>query len=535
MKLYRKSDKYGETMYKILIVDDEYDHRKGLMNLLLTLQLNSLIFEASDGMDAIDIIDIMDCDIVITDIKMENIDGLQLLKIIKEKKPEIEVVILSGYGQFEYAKRALKYGAADYLMKPVDKAEIKNIINNIINKLDEKKEEKCKRKTLSSQLNRTMPVYIDHLMNTLVRKKEFPQKNQLKELFPLEKRGYVFLCNIEMNHNQYHAEVSQIEIRQEMKKCLDPFSSYSFFLENQQTVLVVCVLADSMIEQEKCDEIRKHLLRNFAAEISFFIGKITNNLYEEASDSFEEAYELYQYYFYELGWCLYYRNLKNKIEGPIDNYFSDISQIIESVKHFDIYNSYRQFELLINKKIDGSLPLPSVLKQMVIYALFQITREFEIMLSQDSRRIINNKIHEIPGLKTISLLRQYLYLFFVYLVGELEKQKDSNNTEILKHCKKYLENHFMDEISLELMAEKYFFNASYFSTLFKNYFHKPFSEYLIELRMVKAKELLQDTNEKIRKIAPLVGYKDTNYFVRSFKRYSGFTPEEYRKLNCRIE
>lgn len=94
-------------MYKILIVDDEADHRKGLMNLLTAMRPGDMLLEADDGVTALEVIELVDCDIIITDIRMTNMNGLELLKAAKAQNPEVEVIILSGYGQFDYAREAL--------------------------------------------------------------------------------------------------------------------------------------------------------------------------------------------------------------------------------------------------------------------------------------------------------------------------------------------------------------------------------------------------------------------------------------------
>lgn len=103
----------------------------------------------------------------------------------------------------------------------------------------------------------------------------------------------------------------------------------------------------------------------------------------------------------------------------------------------------------------------------------------------------------------------------------------------MEHCCEYLQKHYMEEITLETVAEKYYFNPSYFSTLFKNYSGTSFSSYLTELRMKKAKELLASTDDKVKEIAVKAGYRDPNYFIRAFKKFYGYTPDEYRRLKAK--
>ncbi len=112
-------------MFKILIVDDEKKHRSGLSRLLYRLYPDDMLVEAESAEQALEVMGILECDIVVTDIRMDGMDGVELLKKIKERFPETAVIILSGYGEFQYAKDALKYGASDYLLKPVDIEEVK--------------------------------------------------------------------------------------------------------------------------------------------------------------------------------------------------------------------------------------------------------------------------------------------------------------------------------------------------------------------------------------------------------------------------
>ena len=132
----------------------------------------------------------------------------------------------------------------------------------------------------------------------------------------------------------------------------------------------------------------------------------------------------------------------------------------------------------------------------------------------------------------ISLLRS-VYSFLLEIGKNINFQKEIKGVDVLEHCRDYLDKHYMEEITLDMIAEKYYFNASYFSTIFKNYFGKSFSNYLIEIRMKKAKELLVSSDEKIKEITNKVGYNDANYFIRAFKKYYGYTPEEYRRMKAK--
>lgn len=179
-------------MYKILIVDDEADHRKGLMNLLTAMRPEDMLLEADDGVTALEVIELVDCDIIITDIRMTNMNGLELLKAAKAQNPEVEVIILSGYGQFDYAREALKYQAADYIMKPVDSDEIQMVLTKVTERLSERQRSRSKQESIESRLTETMPVYMDHLMNLFVQKSDFAGKERLKDLSSWNSQALLF-------------------------------------------------------------------------------------------------------------------------------------------------------------------------------------------------------------------------------------------------------------------------------------------------------------------------------------------------------
>lgn len=183
-------------MYKILIVDDEVNHRRGLLKLLYTFYPDNIFLEASDGAEALEILNLMECNIVITDIRMPEMDGLELLSRIKKKNQDIYVVILSGYGEFEYAKDALKKGASDFLMKPVDPPEITECIDKLIGIIEKKQQEKDQKNSLHERLNNSMPIYVEHLMNLLVKKEDFEKEQQLVEIFPLQQKGFLFVVEV---------------------------------------------------------------------------------------------------------------------------------------------------------------------------------------------------------------------------------------------------------------------------------------------------------------------------------------------------
>lgn len=527
----------NEKMYRILIVDDEKAHRKGLINLLQDIYPQSIFLEAADGIDALAVMEYIDCDIMIADIQMMNMDGLTLLKRAKERKEDIEVIILSGHGQFEYAREAIKNKAADYLMKPVDKGELEESLNKIMEKLESSRESKIQKQKVENKLTETMPVYVEHLMNLLIRTEDFSLKQQLESLFPLNQSGYFFLCNIDEKREGFGEEDRQ-KMKYIVKKCMDPYSSYSFFWEMYPEVLVVCVIAEFIPNISYFETVRYCMEKENGGKCSLYLGKHVKNLNHEAVESFRQAEYLWQFHFYKMEGVICLNNIQYQAEKNYRGPEFDIAIITRQLKNKEIMKVYELIEAELDESIQNQFLNPVLVKQRTAFLLFQIIRTCELMVSEEFKKKTNQMVNELLKADSFSGLKMKVKQFFIRLEQEVrsyQEQDDSSGKNMLLHCREYLENHYMEEISLEQIAEKYYFNPSYFSSIFKNMFDLTFSEYLIELRMGKARQLLLETGNKVKEISTMVGYRDANYFVRSFKKYYGMTPEEYRRQMVRQE
>lgn len=260
-------------------------------------------------------------------------------------------------------------------------------------------------------------------------------------------------------------------------------------------------------------------------------------MYEETPDAYKEAEQVWKYRFYELGQYCDYDLLKERLDGKTLAIGNLTAVLSEKMKQNDMMGAFQTIKEYIEKNTAISFPLPSQLCRMVMLLLFQMVKELETMLSEDMRKKTDETLQEINQSETINILQRKIYSYLLEIGKDIHFQKETKGVDVLEHCRVYLENHYMDEITLDKTAEKYYFNASYFSTIFKNYFGKSFLNYLTELRMRKAKEILTDSDSKmkIKEVANKVGYHDANYFIRAFKKFYGYTPEEYRKIKAQDE
>lgn len=524
----------GNIVFKILVVDDEKGHRCALTKMLYAIYPDDMFLEAESGEQALEVLQLMECDIVITDIRMGGMNGLELLKNIRNEFGNIAVIILSGYGEFEYAREALTYGASDYLLKPVDTEEVQNCLNKVRKNVEERKAVLETHTNMQFQLQETEIIYIEYLMRQFVSDPGFEKKDKIREIFPIEQPGYFFFCDIKTQKKNKKSEIDEKEVRMALKQALPDVSSYSFEIA-QKNVFAVLVLAKKKGERSFFEKVRRDLQKNLPLyNFSFYVGSLHQNMYEETPNAYQEADQMWQYRFYELGDYCDYDLLKERLNGKVLPTGNLTLVLTEKMKQNDIMGAFQAVKEYIEKNTEMQLPVPSQLCRSIMLLIFQLVKELDTMLSDDLKKKTDEALQEIHQSDNISMLLRKVYSYLLELGKDVHFQKETKGTDVLEHCRVYLEGHYMNEITLEQIAEKYYFNASYFSTLFKNYFGKSFLNYLTELRMRKAKEILieSDNKVKIKDVANRVGYHDANYFIRAFKKFYGYTPEEYRKIRA---
>lgn len=512
-------------MFKILVIDDEKLHRIGLMKAIAALYPEDIILEAENGEKALEIMGLMKCDILITDIRMPGIDGIQLAKQIRKEYPESAVVILSGYGEFEYAKEAIKYGVLEYLLKPVDIEEMRECLDKVRMEISRGRDAKKDHEQMRTQLRETEPIFVEYLMRSFVRGDNPENKERVREIFPLEHSGYLFLCQIEQEDDGFW---DRQEFRLTIKQYIRNASSYSFPAE--ENLYAVLVMDAEKGNQHFFEGMKEALKKSLPGlRFSFYISGCKNNLCEKAEEAYREAMMVWKYRFYELGDFYDYDCMKDHMEGEITSDFGAADLLEENIRKNNTVLAYTLIKEYVEKICVTRLPDPEILCRTIMLLLFQTVKTLEPVIGENIRQKADGMLEKINRAGTKRELLRLVSKLLEELGNNTYFQKEVRGTELLEHCREYLETHYMDEVTLETTAQKYYFTASYFSTIFKNYFGKSFSVYLMELRMEEARKFLADGKYKVKDVAAKVGYRDANYFIRAYKKFFGITPEEYRK------
>lgn len=503
-------------MYKVMIIDDEEIVRTGLKNLVNWENEGFYICgEGKDGRDGLAKLLEKWPDLVLVDIKMPGLSGLELIKAAREQNFEGHFIILTGYSEFEFAKSAISFGVREYLLKPVDEDEL---LNNV--------------RLLREELDRKAGEWAFHTNNAEIAREELLRKMLLKldtkerleeqlELYEMDLTDQIFCA----------AVISDRDIA--------PGSDNNLFLEKVRELLgsrknnVDRVLMDNcmvVVKQGMDYKTWAQLLKRQNERIQKKYGKglsiaVGHNvsLWYDLAYSYEFAEFLIEHEFLFSG-CnvLTIDTIEEQqyvTENPSVDYFcmlievGDLTGIQECVKRFKQYCIKGMM-----KELD--------IKIMVMYNLMQIKNWEEKRYNGGKEINISKGIEQLNQVDDLDeLLEIYCHILqdFCTWVGS-----DGSET-VIKRMYYYMEKNYDKDLKLETFAKLFNYNSNYLGKLFRKEIGDSFNNILDNIRITNAKRLLTETDLKVYQISERVGYSNIDYFYLKFKKYVGISPKEYKK------
>lgn len=524
-------------MLKVVIADDEVRICR-LVQMLGDWELLGMevVGTAANGLEALELVKTLLPDILITDIRMPGCDGLELIKKAKELVPYLEIVIISGYAQFEYAQTAISQGVGGYLLKPIKKEALMSTL--------EKLAERCRKRknsneTMEHLLNINQHMQCRHLMEDLLSEKLTSiTKNQLKEEydFPYE-QGYlqVFIIKLDCNPEK----MDNISFNMSQQKAEEIFES---------TILPLCIQGFVYFQhsagygiinyaKNKKDTIR-HVLRSYLNQMQVhrsFLGQMEISL---AISNPIDVVENLQISIHEAQIALsqrFFEGSQRLLESIPPASYIRTQQMLEQ------YNrtiSHAVDSLSINEADKAVDELYFKLKQVegvrgceVLELVLSAGRMFALLIHLGGEQLPISRFEETCEVcGNVDQLFQCLRQFQKRNIELMLKQRENESVRPIRLAKQYIQQHFHEAITLEDVCAATGFSVSYFSTMFKKETGEGFSKYLTRIRIEQAKYLLQDTEMSVAEIGEKVGYNDIKHFTTTFKKLTSLNPGQYRKL-----
>lgn len=533
-------------MYKVIIVDDEILIREGIAHGVPWDELGfEIIGQAKNGVEAVELIRGDVPDIVLTDIRMPKMDGIELIEYLKANYPQVKIIIISGYSDVEYFKSAINNRVSEYLLKPTEYNEFEKVFKHMKAALDEERAKEAEYNKLKKHLIESLPFMKEKFLDRLV-KGYYTDTEQVKEKLKFYEINLIQdeVAVIVMEVDNFYVVTSGFS--EEIKELLrlsvvltsnnvfrDRQLQGTFFSSSSDEIIgIISNKAHPKIIISAIEEIQKKIYDYKMITISAGIsGKCPDIMhiqlyYEQATQA------LKQKVFFGNQSIVFFSDI-NVMETPDALPYSfDSSKLINAVFYEEeqklisfLDDVFNQFERKMVKKYDN-------IDRLCIEMLFILARhavQYNIQL-EDILEARGETYFYSYNYDSLSTKKKWMLSVLTELNHMIKQIRNDNASIIIRVVKNYLDENFSNNsISLELVADIVNKNPAYVSCLFKNKTGVNFSEYVAKLRVNKAKEHLGDVRVKMYEISSMVGYADASHFTKIFKKYTGVLPSEYRK------
>ncbi len=531
-------------MYSILIVDDEPIIRKGISNFIDWESIDcKVIGEASNGIEAREMIQVNKPDIVISDIKMPGIDGIELSKFIYEEYPKTKIILLTGYSDFKYAQSALRYNVVDFILKPSNNEDIIAAVEKAKEIIYKAREKEKKILDLENQfignLTQLQDKFLYDFIKGIYKDKEVIEYNM--KLLNIKLNNYYvlsFKINTKEQNNMIDVKENKKNILLEIKR----FISLVFKEQEHYNVTISCNTICTVLnfpydyEGNKLDiifEKSRELINFFKSfmNISIYLG--ISSLQTEwinVSKAYEESIaSLAQKFYDEKSIFAYSRKEYNNNISKETIEYSFVDKIINYIKVNDEEKAIVTLKELYDELKVSRQPISNIknISILICSLIFKMTMKNYVELStvvDDSSEIYE----KIIKCDSINKLYETVESLIKAVLDNLDCSSSQDNY-IIKKVTKYIEVNYKEQIKLSELANMVHVNSSYLSRLFKQETGYTLTELLTKIRIEKAKELLSLTNMRSYEIGIKVGIEDPAYFSQVFKKYTGVSPSEYKK------
>ncbi|WP_284646469.1 response regulator [Paenibacillus silviterrae] len=526
---------------KVILVDDEKGILDGLRVLIKRyIPACKVVGVAFNGLEGVKIIQEQKPDIVITDIRMPQADGLEMIRMLKEAGCQAKFILLSGYADFEYARRGMQLGVQFYINKPVEEEELCDCIHQVIEAIKGEQAKLQEVEDLKQEVhNRLQEISLRDIID--VGSENTAYVEELLQMASIPIKGNHFVCALLEFGNTVESlkEFALEPVFRQIDQALGQYRKvYRFRYSGAQIAVIAAHSGDIAYKKliGSIQRLKQSLYRELKLSMTVGIGTVHKRA-AGISRSFEEArYALSHKVIKGVDVVIPYpeimslpgtshsisEDMVTRLEAGLDN--MDEAECVNIIREI-----FRQMEAE-----RGMSPVDHQLQCLNIL-LLSVRKMSFLQLQQNNflgRNILS--LEGISRIRTLDDLKQWMVgvikgIITFKLANNIPKKKD-----IIAEIKEYVKEHYNKQISLAELSDRFFINPYYLSQLFKQKTGDTYLNFLAQIRINKSKELLEKTDLKVYEICQMVGYSDTQHFARLFEKLVGYKPSEYRK-NSRKE
>jgi two-component system response regulator YesN len=534
-------------MYKVLIIDDESIIRKGIKNIINWKQLDcEVCADASDGIEGIELIKKYLPEIIITDIRMPGLDGLGMIKQVKGIVPNSKIIILTGYRDFDYVQEAIKCGAFDFLLKPSKIEELTSVVARAVNEINDQRVRHLEVDKFKLLFEQNVPVLREKLLYDVIyginsHENEIMEKMKLFDIY-LKNFVLVIMENDyedKATGTQYDMQLYQFGIVNSFEEIFsEKYEVLSIMLNNNRVGFIIQQFNKDPLDitevSEKCGNLQEVINNAFGFTVTIAVS--SNGVSAmELPDKMKECLGSLEYKRY-IGnnSIIQYSDLNSFFRyndySTLDTYQK---QLLESIK-----SGNESLVKVITQNISRYVTTNKInlnyLKNFYYSTLSSINNiRISVLAVQTDKkheegRDVPSLLQMIEKCDSAEELNSLLEEVSVRIASKVNNFNNKSLKLILRKAIDYIHEHYNEQVTLNEVAENIYVSTYYISRMFKKELGKSFVDYLNDVRIEKAKELLKDVKYKTYEVAEMVGISDPHYFSKLFKKYSGMTPSEYK-------
>ncbi|KGE18783.1 response regulator [Paenibacillus wynnii] len=536
-------------MLTMIIADDEDIVREGLSQIIPWEDHGiEIVGLADNGKEAYRLCKELKPDILCTDIRMPMMDGLEVAQRLLDDKSSTRVILISGVQDFEYAKAALSLEAEAYVLKPVKIPELIEVIQKVTNHIQMERNSAQVMERLRLQLQDSMPALRERLLVQLI-SGFFTNENEAYEKaayynIDIPKGEAVLVGLLQLDdykktleaYNEENKQLLFFAIHNVISELLSVANSGVAFANTLENELVILFKGNPVHGNKPiilCEEIIRCVQKFVKVSVSIGLGSPVTNILH-LSRSYQEARSTIQYTFFSG-------------RGSVVT-ADDVDQNLETEEHYSyIYQIENQlFTLLKLGDTKGVVELTEKMFKEVLLPIMNVEQvhnlcaEFVFHLARTVHKLeesidtiigmsLNDILKRIEGIGDIEDLQVYITSLLSGMTDFFFHKHNSKNQKIVQKIKSYIEQHYMENVTIQLLAEEVYLSPTYMCQIFKKENNETIIEHLTQVRVEKAKVLMKSPDLKLFEIAEMVGFENATYFTTVFKKLTGIIPGKYRE------
>lgn len=512
---------------RIIVIDDEPRQRKGMEELVRNIRGGDEVCSFKDGEQALAYAREYAVDIVFSDIRMPKMTGLEFAAQLLVIRPEAVLILVSVYADFEYAQKAIEYGAFGYILKPVSVESVQEILDKAVRKINERKKQFSSEHRLFMS---ALSVYQEHLVKKWVTGGIEPEEEkELMDFLPEKKEGYmVYLCLAGMEDLDSGAEV-MTGMMEWLRQYLKPGMVCCFSEDaNKHTVVAIVFWdgSDSDFEMSLA-RFRRNMEKEYRERLFLIRGRRFIGVHGDVQKAFLELKDDANILFYGIFPETYAQRLPRQTDKLSAKIMEQKELVIRYVSALDAEMAERKMEDMFLAFVQEPVLKPHIMTGLISHMFLQILDNISEFLTEDVRDMLAKESIALKMCASYAQIREK--------AGELLQksiccyQEGRENLSPIHQAICYINDHYQEELSLNMLAEKFHYSPNYFSAIFKNTAGENLVAYINRVRIEKAMDYMGIDAMKNHEIASKVGIKDYKYFNRIFKKRYGVSIQEFRR------